>query len=48
MSSVQTELSALHRLQAIESSRLFQGAVISIIILSALTIGAKTYDVPPL
>lgn len=47
MSLAQTELSGLHRLQAIESSRLFQGAVIFIIILSALTIGAKTYDIPP-
>tara|TARA_R110000823_G_scaffold47903_20_gene122046 strand:- start:21276 stop:22136 length:861 start_codon:yes stop_codon:yes gene_type:complete len=35
----------LHR---IESSRIFQGAVIAIILLSALTIGAKTYDLPPL
>src|SRR6056297_2413748 len=35
----------LHR---IESSRIFQGAVIAIILLSALTIGAKTYDLAPL
>lgn len=35
-------------LRRIESSRLFQGAVIAIILLSALTIGAKTYDLPPL
>jgi voltage-gated sodium channel len=34
-------------LRRIESSRLFQGAVIAIIILSALTIGAKTYDLSP-
>ena len=34
-------------LRQIESSRLFQGAVIAIIILSALTIGAKTYELTP-
>lgn len=34
-------------LKRIESSPLFQGSVIFIIILSALTIGAKTYDIPP-
>lgn len=34
-------------LQRIERSRLFQGAVIAVILLSALTIGAKTYDIPP-
>jgi len=34
-------------LRRIEQSRLFQGAVIAVIILSALTIGAKTYDIPP-
>jgi voltage-gated sodium channel len=34
-------------LQRIESSRLFQTAVIFIIILSAISIGAKTYDIPP-
>ena len=41
---------ALHltQLRRIESSRLFQGAVIFIIVVSALTIGAKTYDLPPL
>lgn len=32
----------------IEASPLFQGSVIFIIVLSALSIGAKTYDVPPL
>ncbi|RBW48736.1 ion transporter [Marinobacter sp. F3R11] len=37
-----------NQLRRIESSTLFQGAVIAIIILSALTIGAKTYDLPPL
>jgi voltage-gated sodium channel len=34
-------------LQRIESSRLFQTAVIFIIVLSAISIGAKTYDIPP-
>ncbi len=34
-------------LRRIEASRLFQGAVIGIIILSALTIGAKTYELSP-
>lgn len=34
-------------LQSIEKSPIFQGAVIFIIILSALAIGAKTYDLPP-
>lgn len=37
-----------NRLQRIENSRYFQGGVIFIIILSALTVGAKTYDLPPL
>jgi voltage-gated sodium channel len=40
--------SRLTKLTQIESSRLFQGAVIFIIILSALAIGAKTYDIPPI
>jgi voltage-gated sodium channel len=35
-------------LRQIERSRLFQGAVIFIIVLSAITIGAKTYELPPL
>lgn len=35
------------RLKRIESSPIFQGSVIFIIILSALTIGAKTYDIAP-
>ncbi|WP_372964496.1 ion transporter [Marinobacter sp.] len=39
---------SLNKLKQIESSKVFQGAVIAIIILSALTIGAKTYDLPPL
>ena len=38
--------SYLTQLRRLESSRLFQGAVIFIILLSALTIGAKTYDLP--
>lgn len=45
-SNLQTS-STLEHLRRIESSRIFQGAVISIIILSALTIGANTYDLPP-
>ena len=36
------------QLKRVESSRFFQIVVISIIILSAITIGAKTYDLPPL
>ncbi|WP_368389741.1 ion transporter [Marinobacter sp. SS5-14b] len=40
--------SSFTQLKRIESSKIFQGAVIAIIILSALTIGAKTYDLPPL
>ena len=36
------------RLQEIEDSQAFQGAVIIIIVLSALTVGAKTYELPPL
>lgn len=38
----------INLLKRVESSALFQGAVIFIIVLSALTIGAKTYDIPPL
>lgn len=34
-------------LQKIEASRYFQAAVIFIIVLSALSIGAKTYDLAP-
>ncbi len=37
-----------NKLRRIEQSPLFQGAVITIIILSALAIGAKTYELPPL
>lgn len=37
-----------NKLRRIESSKVFQTVVITIIILSALTIGAKTYDLPPL
>jgi len=48
MSSELSTVSGFEQLRRIESSKLFQGAVIAIIILSALTIGAKTYDVPPL
>lgn len=46
MSAVPSQQSALDNLRRIESSRLFQGAVITIIIISALTIGAKTYELP--
>ncbi|MCK7543830.1 ion transporter [Marinobacter bryozoorum] len=48
MSADLSPMSGLHQLRRIESSKIFQGAVIAIIILSALTIGAKTYDLPPL
>lgn len=48
MASDITQASSLARLKRIESSRVFQIAVIFIIILSALAIGAKTYDLPPL
>lgn len=39
---------AYEQLHRIESSKVFQGSVIFIIILSALAIGAKTYELPPL
>lgn len=42
-----TRASSLALLQRIESSKIFQLSVIFIIILSALAIGAKTYDLPP-
>ncbi|MCK7551100.1 MULTISPECIES: ion transporter [Marinobacter] len=48
MSSELSPVSGFEQLRRIEASKLFQGAVIAIIILSALTIGAKTYDMPPL
>ena len=48
MSSASLSSSGSGLLRRIESSRIFQGAVIAIILLSALTIGAKTYDLPPL
>ncbi len=38
--------SYLARLERIESSKLFRAAVIFIIVVSALAIGAKTYDLP--
>jgi voltage-gated sodium channel len=40
--------SYLARLERIESSKLFRATVIFIIVVSALAIGAKTYDLPPL
>lgn len=48
MSTELSPASGFEQLRRIESSKLFQGVVIGIIILSALTIGAKTYDLPPL
>ena len=42
-----TPTSPLTKLTQIESSTFFQGAVILIIVISALAIGAKTYDIPP-
>jgi voltage-gated sodium channel len=48
MSPAGNHASALSRLRRIESSRVFQSVVISIIILSALAIGAKTYELSPL
>jgi len=48
MSSASFSSNSSGLLHRIESSRIFQGAVIAIILLSALTIGAKTYDLPPL
>ena len=39
--------SNLAKLMQLESSKIFQGAVISIIVISALAIGAKTYDLSP-
>lgn len=35
------------QLRQIERSRVFQGLVITIIIMSALTVGVKTYELPP-
>lgn len=37
----------LQQLQQIEQSRYFQGFVIAVIIIAALTVGAKTYPLPP-
>ncbi len=48
MSPDMSPVAGFNQLRRIESSTLFQGVVITIIILSALTIGAKTYDLPPL
>lgn len=48
MSAPLNTLAGFKRLRRIERSATFQTAVIAIIILSALTIGAKTYDLPPL
>lgn len=48
MPSESNALPGLAQLRRIESSKVFQTVVIAIIILSALTIGAKTYELPPL
>lgn len=48
MSPEMNPVAGFNQLRRIESSKVFQGIVIAIIILSALTIGAKTYDLPPL
>lgn len=48
MSAAPSNTSVLQRLRRIESSNLFQTVVIAIIVMSALTIGAKTYDLRPL
>lgn len=48
MSPHPSPATGFERLRQIESSRIFQSVVIGIIILSALTIGAKTYELPPL
>ncbi|TNE97300.1 MAG: ion transporter [Gammaproteobacteria bacterium] len=48
MSPEMNPVAGFNQLRRIETSKLFQGIVIAIIILSALTIGAKTYDLPPL
>ncbi|AOY90053.1 ion transporter [Marinobacter salinus] len=48
MSPEMNPASGFNQLRQIESSKIFQTLVITIIILSALTIGAKTYDLPVL
>jgi voltage-gated sodium channel len=48
MNSQSATASLQAQLQKIESSKPFQGVVIFIIIVSALAIGAKTYDLSPL
>ncbi|MBC7183755.1 MAG: ion transporter [Marinobacter sp.] len=48
MSPEMNPAAGFNQLRRIESSKVFQTVVITIIILSALTIGAKTYDLPPL
>ena len=48
MSMDMNPASSFAQLKRIESSKVFRTVVIAIIILSALTIGAKTYDLPPL
>ena len=48
MSAQPSPTTGFEQLRRIESSWIFQSVVIGIIILSALTIGAKTYELPPL
>lgn len=48
MTPATSDLSMLERLRRLESSRIFQTVVIGTIILSALTIGARTYELRPL
>ncbi|MEM8562863.1 MAG: ion transporter [Pseudomonadota bacterium] len=48
MTQTRNPTSSLELLRKVESSKIFQLSVIVIIIVSALTIGAKTYDLPPL
>lgn len=48
MSPEISPVAGFNQLRRIETSTLFQSMVIAIILLSALTIGAKTYDLPPL
>lgn len=43
---INSESSTLQQLQRIEQSRYFQGFVIAVIIIAALTVGAKTYHLP--
>jgi voltage-gated sodium channel len=48
MTTTPSPSNILSKFRQVEASPIFQGAVIAIIVLSALTIGAKTYELPPL